>query len=120
MASAQDVEMDAAGEDGENQDDDMTGVSVGIVTSFKVIKAPKPSLALDDETSQLEDEVLLFMSLLVGSKPSKTTAWVSLREHKVYANVSLGFVSQRWLEKFQPHHSGSVRGQGMPAASKLR
>ena len=42
---------------------------------------------------------MLFVSLFIGSKPGRTTVWVPLSQTKVYADLSLGLVSQKWLEK---------------------
>ena len=64
------------GEEGDNQDRDST--SVGIVTNY---------------TTDSENEVLLFVSLFISSKPGRTTAWVPLSQTKVYADLSLGLVS---------------------------
>ena len=45
------------------------------------------------------DQILLFVTLLISAKPGRSTAWVSLEETKVYADLSLGLISQKWLEK---------------------
>jgi len=72
--------------------------SLGIVTNYKVVK--KSALAVEDQKSL---DVLAFVTLFSSSKEGLNTAWVSLKDTCVYADLSLGQVSQKWLEKFQVH-----------------
>ena len=86
------------GEDINEDDDEETdnsNTSVGILTNYKVIK------------EEGREEVLLFISLFASgkSRPGRTIAWVRLSDTEVYADLSLGLVSQKWLEKFQIHDS---------------
>ena len=48
------------------------------------------------------------MCLLVNNtqKSHRNTVWLSLEKTEVYADLSLGLVSQKWLEKF-PIHEGN-------------
>ena len=85
-------------EDMKDDDGDHSDVSVGILTNFKVVREEE------------NEEILLFISLFVSSKskPARTTAWVKLGETKVTADLSLGFVSQKWLERFQIHDTSDA------------
>ena len=68
--------------------------SVGVVTNY----------AVDEQSG----EVSIFVSLFVPNKAGHTVTWVSLRQTKVYANLSLGLVSQKWLEKLQIHDADTI------------
>lgn len=52
-----------------------------------------------------EQDVLLFICLFVNNtrKQSRQTTWVNLSHVHVYADLSFGLVSQKWLEKFPIH-----------------
>lgn len=67
---------------------------MGVVTNYKV-----------DEQS---GDVLIFVSLFIPNKTGHTVTWVSLGKTKVYADLSLGLVSQKWLEKLQIHDTETL------------
>ena len=65
----------------------------GIITNYKVVRSKAP---VEEE----KDEILLFVNLFISAKTGSSTAWVSLKTTKVFADLSMGFVSQKWLEKY--------------------
>ena len=89
--------------------------SAGILTNYTIEK----DTALGADQGY---EIKLFVSLFIGSKPGRTTTWVPLSQTKVYADLSLGLVSQKWLEKSQTHDSdpsgsGKQQNQGKSGRS---
>ena len=54
-------------------------------------------------------EVKVFINLFKTRNPHiSSTAWVSLSTVKVYADISLGLVSQQWLETFSTHDVDTI------------
>ena len=120
---AENEEKKREGEAGQDDDVDMVSdgesqpnyTSAGIVTNYTIEK---------DATMNADQsyEIKLFISMFIGKKPGRTTTWVSLSQTKVYADVSLGLVSQKWLEKSHTHDSdpsgsGKQQNQGKSGRS---
>ena len=61
--------------------------------------------AVEKESSELK----VFINLFKTKNPRiQATKWVSLSKNQVYSDLSLGLVSQQWLESFATHDIDSV------------
>jgi hypothetical protein len=59
-------------------------------------------------TEKETKEVLAFVTLFKTKTSRKAVAWVPLSKVKMYADLSLGLVSQQWLETYGTHESESA------------